>query len=324
MSPVVKRRLMLVAKLAILVLTAWFIRRSVVDGWTKLEAQVAEGKWSPAELRWPWFLVAAVCYTLGQLPCALFWRRILAGLDQHPPLGTVLRAFYIGHLGKYVPGKAMVVVMRTGMLAAKGVKPGAATVSVFYETLTMMAVGSALSTIILAVKFRQHTNWLLAAVAMTCVTAAPTIPPIFEFLLRRLKRGGVESATHSEVRRIGFVALAGGWALVAVGWFLMGASVCAILWAMGADAHETLPGELAVGTAAAALSVVVGFLALIPAGLFVREAVILTFLAPTYGEPDALVAAVLVRLVWLLSEVAVSVILYGYGVRAGERLKNEQ
>jgi uncharacterized membrane protein YbhN (UPF0104 family) len=81
---------------------------------------------------------------------------------------------------------------------------------------------------------------------------------------------------------------------------------------MGATTDETLLGEWAVGTAAAALSVVVGFLALIPAGLFVREAVILTFLAPTYGEPAALVAAVLVRLVWLLSELLVSAILYGW------------
>jgi uncharacterized membrane protein YbhN (UPF0104 family) len=135
---------------------------------------------------------------------------------------------------------------------------------------------------------------------------------VFEFLLRRLKRGGVESATHSEVRRLGYTALAGGWALVACGWLLMGFSICAILQAIGAETDETLLGQWAVGTAAAALSVVVGFLALIPAGLFVREAVILTFLAPTYGEPAALVAAVLVRLVWLLSELAVSAILYGW------------
>src|ERR1043166_7509793 len=117
MSPVLKRRLVLVGKLAILALTAWFIRRSLVDGWTKLEEHLAAGVWSPAQLRWPWLLVAAAAYSLGQLPCGLFWHRILAGLGHPPPLGAVLRAFYVGHLGKYVPGKAMVVVMRSGMLA---------------------------------------------------------------------------------------------------------------------------------------------------------------------------------------------------------------
>jgi len=310
LSPLWKRRLKLAAKLLVLALTAWFVRRSLVDGWTSLERQIAEGRWSPAQLQWPWLVVAAVTYSLGQLPCGVFWHRILAGLDQHPPLSAVLRAFYIGHLGKYVPGKAMVVVMRTGMLTAQGVKAGAAAVSVFYETLTMMAVGSAVATLIVAWKFSEQTNWLLASAAMTCVTAAPTIPPIFEFVLQRLRRGGVESAASSEVRRLGVGALAGGWLLVATGWLLMGISVWAVLRAVGAESGAPLIEQWAVGTAAAALSVVVGFLSFIPGGLFVREMVLLTFLAPTYGEASALVAAVLVRLVWLVSELSVSAILY--------------
>jgi uncharacterized membrane protein YbhN (UPF0104 family) len=309
-TPQLKRRLKLVAKLAILAVLVYFVRHSALDGWTKLQDQIAAGRWSPGDLRWSWLVVAAVAYSLGQLPCALFWKRILGGLDQHPPLGAVVRAFYVGHLGKYVPGKAMVVVMRTGMLAERGVKAGAAAVSVFYETLTMMAVGSAVATLILVWKFREHHVWLAAAIGMTCVTAGPTIPPVFEFLLGRLRRGGVESAASSEVRRLGFAALAYGWMLNVAAWLLMGASVWAVLRAIGAESNESLLDQWAVGVAAAALSVVVGFLALIPAGLFVREAVILTFLAPTYGEAAALVAAVMVRLVWLVAELAVSAILY--------------
>jgi uncharacterized membrane protein YbhN (UPF0104 family) len=312
MSPAVKSRLKLVAKAAIIVLLIYFVRHSVLEGWTKLQAEIVAGHWSFAQLRWPWLLVAAAAYSLGQLPSALFFHRILAGLDQHPPLAAVVRAFYIGHLGKYVPGKAMVVVMRTGLLAERGVKTGAATVAVFYETLTMMAVGSALATLILVWKFREQTTWLWASIAMTFITAGPTVPPVFEFLLGRLRRGGVESAASSDVRRLGFAALAGGWAIVAVGWMLMGASVWAVLRAIGADSGASLVDQWAVGTAAAALSVVVGFLALIPAGLFVREAVILTFLAPTYGEAAALVAAIAVRLVWLVAEVSVSAILYAW------------
>lgn len=319
MSPVVKRRAVFVAKSAVLALTAWFIRHSLVEGWTKLEAHVAEGKWSLAELRWPWLAAAAVTYSLGQLPCGLFWRRILAGLDQHPPPAAVLRAFYIGHLGKYVPGKAMVVVMRTGLLADYGVKAGAAAVSIFYETLTMMAVGSALATAVIVGKFRDETLWLLAAIAMTGVTAAPTVPPVFEFVLRLLRRGGVDSAASSQVRRLGVGALAYGWTLVGIGWLLMGASVWAVLRAIGAEGGNDYVDQWVVGTAAAALSVVVGFLSFIPGGFFVREAVLLTFLAPTYGEDLSLVAAVLVRLVWIVSEVVVSAILYGWRPRSAAR-----
>ncbi len=57
-------------------------------------------------------------------------------------------------------------------------------------------------------------------------------------------------------------------------------------------------------------AVVAGFLSFIPAGAVVREAVLLELLAPQLGEANALVAAVLLRVVWLVSELVVSGILY--------------
>jgi uncharacterized membrane protein YbhN (UPF0104 family) len=49
---------------------------------------------------------------------------------------------------------------------------------------------------------------------------------------------------------------------------------------------------------------------LIPGGLGVRDWILMTLLAPQYGAKVAIVSAVLLRMVWLLSEVAVSAILY--------------
>jgi uncharacterized membrane protein YbhN (UPF0104 family) len=310
MSSVVKRRLVLIAKLAILALTVWFVHRSLFDAWRKLQLQIDAGDWSLAQLNWPLLVAAGAMYSLGQLPCALFWRRILLGLGQTAPLGAVLRAYYVGHLGKYVPGKALVIVLRSGLLARYGVKPGAATISVFYETFTMMAVGSAVAVVMLLWKFREQTTWLAVAGVMACATAAPTIPPLFEFILYRLRKRGVESAESCSVRRLGFGTLAGGWLIVALGWALMGLSIATTLEAAGFAAEVSRLDQWAVGTAAAALSIVLGFLSFIPVGLGVREAVLLTVLKGTYGEAGALVAAVLVRLVWLVSEVVVSAILY--------------
>jgi uncharacterized membrane protein YbhN (UPF0104 family) len=71
-------------------------------------------------------------------------------------------------------------------------------------------------------------------------------------------------------------------------------------------ATETLP----LLTACAALAVVAGFLSLVPAGAGVREYVIMTLLAAEYGAVAAVAAAILLRLVWMVSEVLVSVILY--------------
>ena len=311
-----KRRLKLVAKLLVLAIVLLFVEKSIRDGWNKLQEKIDLDLWSFDRLSWAWLAAAAGLYVLGQLPNGLFWRRILVALGAPVPLGTTLRAFYIGHLGKYVPGKAMVVVMRTGLLVPHGAKPATAAVAVFYETLTMMAVGSLVSAVIIAARFRDHLDWLAATAAMVVVTGLPVVPPVFTRIVRILRVGRAEEAAASgEIGRLGGTALVGGWLLVTIGWVLSGASIAATLRAAGFAGDTHLFDQLTVCTAAAALSVVVGFLSFIPGGFFVREAVLVTFLGPTYGEDAALVAAVLVRLVWLVAELSVSVILYMSGTR---------
>jgi uncharacterized membrane protein YbhN (UPF0104 family) len=134
--------------------------------------------------------------------------------------------------------------------------------------------------------------------------------------VRKLRVGRADEAEASgEIGRIAPATLARGWLLVTIGWFLSGASIAATLRAAGFAGDSPPLDQWIVCTAAAALSVVVGFLSFVPGGFFVREAVIITFLGPTYGEKEALVAAVLVRLVWLVAELSVSVILYRSGPR---------
>jgi len=53
---------------------------------------------------------------------------------------------------KYVPGKALVVILRAGLIRSRRVNAVVAAISVFYETLTMMAVGSFLAGAILVLR----------------------------------------------------------------------------------------------------------------------------------------------------------------------------
>jgi uncharacterized membrane protein YbhN (UPF0104 family) len=280
-----KRRLKFFAKLAIVGVVAFFVHKSILAGWNGLSEEIRQGRWSLDRVRWEWLAAAGVLYALGQLPNGLFWRQILTSLGARVPLGATLRAFYIGHLGKYVPGKAMVVVMRTSLLVPHGARPAIAAVSVFYETLTMMAVGALISAAIIGVRFRDHVDWLLASAAMVVVTGLPVVPPIFMRVVRRLRVGRMDEAEASgEIGRLTPSSLVAGWLLVTVGWILSGASIAATLRAAGFAGDAPPVDQLVVCTAAAALSVVVGFLSFLPGGIFVREAVIITFLGPTYGE----------------------------------------
>ena len=319
-TPVAKRRLKLVLRFAMLALVAWFVHRAVLSGWQKLEERIAAGEWSLSRLRWAWLIGAVTLYSLAQLPCGLFFHQILDRLGQRVSLAATIRAFYIGHLGKYVPGKAMVVVMRSVMLAQAGAHAGLAAVAVFYETLTMMAVGAIMSTIIIAFCYPQHSQWLLGAAAMIGITGLPTFPPVFAQIMKRMKIGrgptaddgaNDDDARANEVaRRIHFGTMLRGWALNTIAWIVMGMSIWATVRAAGFASDRGLWAELTVGTVAAALSVVIGFLSFIPGGFGVRDGVLFAVLTWNYDEATAMVTAILVRLVWLVAELLVSVILY--------------
>ena len=97
------------------------------------------------------------------------------------------------------------------------------------------------------------------------------------------------------------------------GWVLLGLSQLAVVRAMGARrAAKALValGQVPVVIAAVALATVAGFVvAVLPGGLGVREGVLMSALAPALGPDRAVVAALLLRLVWVVAELAAAAVL---------------
>src|SRR5690554_5698135 len=87
-------------KLAILAIVVWGGHRTIATALADLK----QHGWQLQQLNVVWAIVCGVLYLLSQLPCGWFWHGILKGLGQPVHLFTALRAYYIGHLGKYVPG----------------------------------------------------------------------------------------------------------------------------------------------------------------------------------------------------------------------------
>ncbi len=307
-----KRWLIRIVKLLVLALVVWAVRRTLIDAWNQLD----QHRWHVEPV---WLAASAALYLLGLFPAALFWYRTLRVLGQQARLRDAIRAYYIGHLGKYVPGKAMVVVLRAGLIRGERVNTGVAAASVFVETLTMMAVGSFLAAAILAVGFREE-GWIVAgAVGLMLVSGLPTIPPIFR-RLARLAGVGKDPAVAAKLERLGPATLVLGWAAMTFGWCLMGLSYWAVLRAMaipGLDPVAQLPRYVA----AVSLAMVAGFLLLVlPGGVGVREAALVKLIIPylaqrvPHAELAAWASAALLRIVWLLSELGISGILYILGV----------
>ncbi len=312
-----KKWLVTGVKLAILAAVVWWVKDTIVDGWNQFRAR-DEGlwEWHPA-----WLVIAAGIYTLGQLPFGLFWFRVLRILGQRPRLLETLRAYYIGHLGKYVPGKAMVVILRAGLVRSARVDAGVAAAAVFLETLTMMAVGGFLSAAYLLLFFRQEPAWAWAAAGLMAVALTPTLPPVFRRLVRAARVGRGDPKTAAALQRLGPATLLTGWLMSLAGWCLMALSYYATLRALGISGLDPVV-DLPRYAAGVALAVVAGFLLLLlPGGMGVREAFLAQLMLPYLeglGRPDAAstawASAILLRLVWVVAEAAVSGIMY-FGVR---------
>lgn len=246
----------------------------------------------------------------------------MEALGQRPAVADSMAAYFIGHLGKYVPGKALVMVLRAGLIRGPMVDVKVAAACVAIETLTMMAVGAVISLIVLSSVVSGAYAWVVPIAALGVGVGLLAFLPALRrglVLVERRKPAWLENLAW---RDLGWRVLVPGWLWIAVGWALQGLSLWATLRALGATDLGAF-ADLPLCTAAAAISVVAGFLSFFPAGLVAREAVLLMVLEAAGIDPAlALAVAVLQRLVSLVSELGISAILYlGLVLRKGRPLR---
>jgi uncharacterized membrane protein YbhN (UPF0104 family) len=166
---------------------------------------------------------------------------------------------------------------------------------------------------------------------MMLVSGIPTLPPVFKRLVRWLGVGRWKIASEEQLSGIGYRLMLAGWLLTAGGWVLLGMSLWAVLCAMGCAPGEFFH-QLPIYMASVALATVLGFLSFVPGGIGVREAALtetLRIMIPRLGGAPSLIAAVFLRLVWLVAELLISAILLGFAWRmnrgqgADQRLVDE-
>jgi hypothetical protein len=228
-----------------------------------------------------------------------FYARILRFSPTPMPVLPALRAYYISHLGKYVPGKALVVVLRAGLSAPFGARPATAAFATVYETVVMMASGGLIAAIGFATPPVQGLA-LGAGLGLGLTFLILVEPRIFPRLSKLLSipfRGvGSDAFPHYSHRLLGEGLL---WS--SCGWIFLGLSQVAVIAAvMGRlPALEVWPAIIG----GVALATVAGFaVAVLPAGLGVREWVLMVALKPAIGESLAVVSTLVLRLVWVVGE----------------------
>jgi uncharacterized membrane protein YbhN (UPF0104 family) len=289
------------------------------------------------DIRWDWIGWSALAYAVSLFPSGLVLAQALRGLRQRVSLPLVTAAQLIGHLGKYVPGKAMVVVLRAAVLNRGPFRVSArvATAAVVIETASLVAVGSVLSLALVVVL--DTPSWLRWGTALLAAGGlVGTLPPVLRMVFSR--RWGLVPAVGPETipgnspaaevvdrlpdvqnpsGRKGLAArlvqpipldwtakeMAESWLWCTISWVFTGLSMTAIVLALIPRPLPTDPWSLTlISSAAAMLAFVAGFLSLLPGGALVRELVLATLLQPAIGQGPALLAAVAARLVQLAVE----------------------
>ena len=171
-------------------------------GWTLTgnlkQLDTRDLSWDPA-----WLVLAGFLYLTGSLFCTWFWWWSLRSLGQRPGFFAILRAYYVGHLGKYVPGKALVPIIRTALIRGPQVHTGLAVVTVFYETLTVMAAGALLAVLLAGSWMGTEAQglWILVVLAVAGLLASPwAVNPLMKWLVARAlvaRRPAIDSQPRS-------------------------------------------------------------------------------------------------------------------------------
>ncbi len=307
----------LVVKLLIFVLVSAGIFHSL----SKAEVELRGRKFPWDQVQWEWLGVACCIYALSMIPMAWFWRRLLLQMNQKVGRYETFRAYTIGHLGKYVPGKVMVVILRAGLIHSRTVDPVVATVTIFVETLTMMSNGAFLAAVTLFLFAREQHVLQLLAVGLMVSTLVVTLPPILKMIVRKLKANEPPERLNALLDTIQWQSIAQGWLAGCVTWSLVTLSLWATLRAL--PHHATLSLDLVSFVhllSSVTLAVVAGFLSLLPGGIGVREWVLNETMVPMFGETIAIISTITLRLLWLLTELSVSAILFLVPPRGAARL----
>ena len=198
--------------------------------WTAVKAtkQLSESSLGFTDIGYVWWICAIGVYIVAMFLSCLFWHRVLVALGQSPKFGQSLMAFYASQLGKYVPGKAMVVVIRTDLIRGDDVRTAPAAASVFVETLTWLFVGAAVASLMLVVWFRDQTFLQITAGILMVVAGVLTWPSIFRSIA--LKMGTVRGRNVAKMfEGLSLATMSYGWFVIAIGWCLNGSSLWLVL-----------------------------------------------------------------------------------------------
>ena len=226
------------------------------------------------------------------------WQALLAGLGSPLRTTTAGRIFFIGQLGKYIPGSVWPVLTQMELGARANVprsrSGGASVLTMILSLATGLLVAAA------TLPFAHYSadyDWVFVLVPVILVCLYPRVlNPLLNRLFKLTKRPGLEQPVT-----LTMLSKALAWSLLA--WIANGVQIWILADKLGAPAGRTI--LIALGGYAFAWCV--GFVVIFdPAGAGIREALLVAALAPVLPASPAFALALVSRAVNTISDLIVA------------------
>ncbi|GAA6527294.1 lysylphosphatidylglycerol synthase domain-containing protein [Intrasporangium sp. DVR] len=297
-----RARVLTVVRVVVAAVTLAAVVYAVARNWADVSVHL--GKVSFGTFAWS-TLAAAV----GTWLTMLGWRTILRDLGSDLHLAPATGVYFVGQLGKYLPGSLWSVIVQADIAAHLRVPRRRTAVTgllaLGFALLTGLLVGLPSVAFLLRQSSAGFPWWLLLAVPIGVVLLVPRLLNwCISTLLRLIRRPPLE---HELSARAVLTAVA-TFVLV---WLCFGVHTWLLATAVAGDApHPDLATAALTGYA---LSVSLGMLLIIlPAGLGAREGLLTLILSTAIPTPAAAAVAIMSRFIVTLLDVVAALVGWVY------------
>lgn len=245
-------------------------------------------------------------------PCCtmLGWRRMLADLGSPIGVPAAGGVFFVGQLGKYIPGSIWAVLAQAEMGSRLGVPRRRVGVVGLLAIALALLTGSVIGLPALPVLLGRSELGGYAIVVVVILLTVACYPPVLNWGiargLRLLRQPGLEHALSGR-------AVVGTLVWFTLAWMSSGLAVLVVAWDVS-DASMTGLHVILMATCGFALATSFGMISVVfPAGVGVRDGVLALVLATSMPLAAAAAVAVVMRFLTIF----VDVTLAGAGWRWG-------
>lgn len=263
----------------------------------------------------PWPVVHSFAWACaGLLLSSLAWRECVAGVSRRLPMRPAQRMFFLSQTGKYIPGAVWTFVAQMEMGRRYDIPRARGAVAQLLFMVLHLATGLVIAALALPFSGDLAGSWYawltLLALPLAALLHPAVLTRALNLLFRLIRRPPLEE-------RLPWRMIWRSVAALVPMWLAYGASVAAYTTVLG---HGVDMSTLMLSLGGYALAWSAGIMVMVfPAGLGVREAVLVLALGPALGVGAATAVAALVRVTHTAGDLVLALV-FGALRRSGDTM----